>query len=105
MRRKFRWIAPTFLSVALLAPIGAMAIPAPQDDHERREQEEREHRYYDSSHKDYHVWDAHEDELYRRWLEERHEAYVEFNRLNHKRQDAYWRWRHEHEEHEEHEHH
>jgi hypothetical protein len=42
--------------------------------------------------------------MYRHWLEERHEAYVDFERLERKQQRAYWKWRHEHEEHEEHEH-
>jgi hypothetical protein len=42
--------------------------------------------------------------MYRRWLEEKHDTYVEFGRLNHKRQEEYWKWRHRHEEHEEREH-
>jgi len=38
-------------------------------------------------------------------MEERHEAYVDYERLDRKRQEEYWKWRHKHEEHEEHEHH
>ena len=104
MRREHKFVASLFLSAALMAPLGALAIPRPQDDHERHEQEERERRVYDPYHKDYHNWDQREDQAYRHWLEEKHESYVEFERLDHKRQDAYWKWRHKHEEHEEREH-
>jgi len=76
---------------------------APQDDHERREQEERERRerIYDPDHRDYHNWDEGEDRAYRHWLEERHEAQVDYDRLDERRQHEYWEWRHKHEEHEE----
>ena len=59
---------------------------------------------YDRVHKDYHNWDVKEDEVYRHWLETKHQAYVEYEKLDQKRQEEYWKWRHEHEEHEEHEH-
>lgn len=98
MRGKRQWLTSAALSVAMIAPMGALAMSAPQDDHERHEQEERDHRIYDPVHKDYHNWDAREDAAYRRWLEEKHEAYVEYNRLDHKRQDDYWKWRHKHED-------
>ena len=106
MRRRDQVLASLFVTAALMAPIGAMAMPRPQDDHERHEQEEREHRdrVYDRDHWDYHSWDQREDQAYRHWLDERHEAYVEYNRLNRKRQREYWKWRHEHQEHEEREH-
>ena len=104
MRRNNQRLASILLSAALMAPIGALAVTAPQDDHERHEQEEREHRVYDPYHKDYHNWDRREDDAYRHWLDGRHEGYVDYDRLNRKRQREYWRWRHEHEEHEEHEH-
>lgn len=38
------------------------------------------------------------------WLEERHETYVDYDKLEHQRQEEYWKWRHERQEHEEHEH-
>jgi hypothetical protein len=103
MRREHNYVASFFLSAALIAPVGALAVPMPQDEHERHEQEEREHRVYDPANRDYHNWDAREDEAYRRWLEEKHETYVDYDRLNHKRQEEYWKWRHKHAEHEEHE--
>ena len=104
MRRGKQWIASIFVSTVLMAPLGAFALPAPQDDHERHEQEEHERRVYDAEHKDYHNWDRREDEAYRHWLDARHEAYVDYDRLDHKMQREYWKWRHEHEEHEEREH-
>jgi hypothetical protein len=104
MHRGNKYVASLFISAALLAPMGAFAMAAPQDDHERHEQEERERRVYDPYHRDYHNWDRREDEVYRRWLETRHEAYVDYEHLKHKEQRAYWTWRHNHEEHEEHEH-
>jgi hypothetical protein len=100
-----KYVASLFLSVALMAPMGAFAMAAPQDDHERHEQEERrERRVYDPYHKDYHNWDDHENTAYRRWHEDRHAAYVDYDRLKKRDQRAYWNWRHEHQEHEEHEH-
>jgi hypothetical protein len=106
MHRGNKYVGALFLSAGLMAPLAAKAALAPQDDrdHERHEQEERERRVYDRDHHDYHTWDQREDGMYRHWLEERHEAYVEFERLEGKQQRAYWKWRHEHEEHEEHEH-
>ena len=96
MNCRKRLISSLFLSVAMLAPIGALALPVPQDEHERREEQRR---VYDSAHKEYRNWDVHEDAAYRRWLKERHESYVEYEKLDHKRQEEYWKWRHEHEDH------
>ena len=99
MHRKKRFVASMFLSAAFLLPVGAFAFPAPQDDHEKHEQEMHERRVYDSVHKQYRNWDSHEDEAYRRWFTERHETYVDFGKLDKKRQEEYWKWRHEHEDH------
>lgn len=105
MHRGFRLLGLVLLSAALTAPLAnAQPVIAVQDrdEHDR----DREHRrVYDPYHKDYHEWDAREDSVYRHWLEGRHEAYVDYERLKHKEQNEYWKWRHEHEEHEEHEHH
>jgi hypothetical protein len=94
MHRGNRYVASLFLSATLLAPIGAFAAPAPQDDHERHEEQAR--RVYDAEHKVYHNWDDHEDVAYRRWFEERHVTYVEYEKLKDKDQRAYWKWRHDH---------
>ena len=105
MRLGPKYVALLFLSAALMAPVGALALPVPQDDHEKHEQEGRERKVYDSVHKDYHNWDAREDQAYHRWLETKHESYVDYDRLDHKRQDEYWKWRHKHADHEDNEHH
>ena len=110
MRRKNQCVASMFLSAALIVPIGAIAMPAPQDEHERHEQEEHQRRYYDQQYKDYHNWDNREDRMYRQWLAERNYGYTDYDRLAARDQQDYWRWRHQqekrerHEEHEEHEH-
>jgi hypothetical protein len=73
------------LGVALLAPTYSFA-----QDHDR------DHRYYDAEHKDYHEWNANEDRAYHRYWEDRHRHYIEWERANAAQQRAYWRWRHEH---------
>ena len=65
MRSGYKNLAAMCLSAALMSPIAALAMPRPQDDHERHEQEEREHRVYDPAYKDYHNWDQREDGAYR----------------------------------------
>jgi hypothetical protein len=104
MHRGNRWIASLFVSAALVVPIGAMATPRPQDDHERQEREEHERRMYDQEHRDYHQWDEHEERMYREWLRQRNFAYIDFDQLTPRDQRAYWHWRHEKQEHEEREH-
>jgi hypothetical protein len=99
MHRGNRYVASLFLTAAFMAPISAFATPVPQVD---QRHEEHERRVYDPYHKDYHNWDRREDDVYRHWLGDRHEAYVDYEHLKHKDQRAYWNWRHEHEEHEHH---
>jgi hypothetical protein len=54
-------------------------------------------RAYDNTRRDWHPWDEREERAYRYWIEEeRHERYVEFDRLASNRQRDYWRWRHDH---------
>src|ERR1700761_6730660 len=53
-------------------------------------------RIYDSHHHDYHNWDDREDRAYRRYLTEKHYEYVEYQKQQHRRQEAYWKWRHHH---------
>lgn len=84
-------VAMTLLA-CLAAPLMTFATP---DDHDRDDRG-RERRYYDREHRDYHAWDAREDAAYRRWRAERHEKYVEYERLKAKEQERYWHWRHEH---------
>jgi hypothetical protein len=87
MQSRYRYVSSLFLAAALLAPPGIMAAFAPQEQqHEERAREE--HRYYDG-----------ENRAYRRYLEERHREYVDFDHANRRQQQAYWHWRHEHPDH------
>lgn len=103
MHRGSKYLASLFVSAALMAPLGALAL-APQDDRDHERHERQERRVYDPYHKDYHNWDEREDGTYRHWLEGRHRTYVEYEHLQRRQQRAYWNWRHEHEEHEHMEH-
>jgi hypothetical protein len=53
-------------------------------------------KFYDRSHKDYHVWNDGEDKSYRAYLETRHRTYREFSKTSKAQQQAYWKWRHDH---------
>jgi|SRR5580704_3891542 hypothetical protein len=79
-------IGAGLLLTGLLAPIAPLPAEAQSVDV----------RVYDSHHKDYHNWDDHEDHAYRRYLAEKHYEYREYQRQSHRRQEAYWSWRHSH---------
>ena len=82
MRRIF---TAAFLGGMLLSP--AMTMLA----------QDRDHRYYDRDHRDYHEWNESEARAYRHWLtEERRHAYHDWARASRREQRDYWRWRHEH---------
>lgn len=83
-----RYFGAILLSAALLTPIAGMAA---DDDHK-----DKDHRYYDRSNKDYHAWNNNEDQAYRKYLQEQHRDYRDFNRANKRDQDNYWKWRHAH---------
>jgi hypothetical protein len=51
-------------------------------------------RVYDEYHSDWHRWNHDEDLAYRRYLDERHESYRDYNHLNKDEQKDYWNWRH-----------
>jgi len=88
MFRSCKRLSSFVLLAALALPVASFA----RDDHDH----DRDHRYYDRAHKDYHRWDAHEDAAYRRWAEENHRHYVDFSRLRREDQERYWAWRHDH---------
>jgi hypothetical protein len=81
-----RYLIALFLGTVLIAPVAVRA-----DDKDRNER-----RYYDRTHKDYHVWNADEDRAYRRFLEENHHPYREWTKARRRDQEEYWNWRHEH---------
>lgn len=53
-------------------------------------------RIYDDYHSDWHRWDHNEDIAYRRYWNDRHERYRDYNKLNKDEQKNYWNWRHDH---------
>jgi hypothetical protein len=79
------------LGVALLAPAYSFA-----QDHDRDDHHDRDHRYYDAEHRDYHEWNANEDRAYHRYWEDRRHRYIDWERANAAQRRAYWHWRHEH---------
>jgi hypothetical protein len=90
MTKSHRYLASLFLSTALAAPTVIFAAATPQDEH-------RDDRgVYDRDHKDYHKWDDHENEAWRRFLNENHRKEHEFAKANRKEQSDYWNWRHAH---------
>jgi hypothetical protein len=106
MQKWYRYLGTALLSATIMTPLAiAKPVPAIQDHDDHDRDHDRDHdnrRVYDPYHKDYHNWDNAEDRAYRGWLESRHEAYVDYNRLKQKEQREYWNWRHEHEDHDHH---
>jgi hypothetical protein len=99
MPRIQRYLGSLLLGATMVAPMLMTASPNPQDRQEGRREEssERQRRYYDRDHKDYHVWNDREDGNYRRWSDERHyRTYRPFYKLKRKEQSEYWEWRHAH---------
>ncbi len=84
-----RYFSTALLGAALLLPVAT--VRADDDDHR-----DRDRRYYDTEHRDYHVWNNREDQAYRRYWRERNEDYRNWQRLNRDQQRDYWRWRHNH---------
>jgi hypothetical protein len=83
--RHFLILGGLLMSAALLAPVAVMA-----DDHHG------EKRYYDRNGRDYHYWNADEDQHYRAYLVEQHRAYVPFVSVGVRHRREYFRYRHEH---------
>lgn len=74
------------MAASVISPVAVMA----QEDHRG------EVRYYDRDGRDYHNWNREEDRRYRAYLVERHRAYVPFVRIDVRRRQEYFRYRHEH---------
>ena len=88
-----RLVGLVLLSAALSAPVAVRADD--QNKHHERDRD-RDGRYYDTQHRDWHQWNDREDRAYRRYLEERHREYREYGKLNNREQREYWKWRHNH---------
>ena len=111
MNRTLRLCNVVFISAALMVPglLTASAFARAQDDKTRDEKvekadkaqkkadkEERKVRVYDAKHKEYHDWTNEEDRAYRRYLEEKHDEYIDYQKLKAEQQAQYWEWRQTH---------
>jgi len=74
------------MAASMIAPVAVMAA----GDHRG------EVRYYDRDGRDYHNWNGEEDRHYRAYLVEQHRTYVPFVKVNVRRRQEYFRYRHEH---------
>jgi len=74
------------MAASMIAPVAVMAA----GDHRG------EVRYYDRDGRDYHNWNGEEDRHYRVYLVEQHRTYVPFVKVNVRRRQEYFRYRHEH---------
>jgi hypothetical protein len=84
-----RYITTVILAAAVAAPALVMATPRPQEGSVQI-------RVYDRNHHDYHNWNDREDHAYRGYLEGQHRGYVTYEHQNHKVQNSYWTYRHNH---------
>lgn len=53
-------------------------------------------RYDDRLGHDSHEWNEQEDRYYRQYLQDSRRNYRQFDRINRRDQERYWRWRHAH---------
>jgi basic membrane lipoprotein Med (substrate-binding protein (PBP1-ABC) superfamily) len=84
----YRYLSAFVLGAALLAPAALRA----DDDHHRVKVKV----YYDREGRDRHEWNDNENQAHRRYLQEQHREYREFDRNTRQQQADYWRWRHNH---------
>ncbi len=84
-----------FLGAILLS--GALFLPAALQAQDRQDRNDiQTKRVYDSQHKDYHEWNADEDQAYHRYLKENHKKDHDWSKASKKEQAEYWNWRHQH---------
>jgi hypothetical protein len=84
--KHFMILGGLMMAASLIAPVAIMA-----DDHHRGER-----RYRDVDGRDYHYWNDNEDRQYRTYLVEQHRVYVPFVKVDGRRRQEYFRYRHEH---------
>jgi hypothetical protein len=88
-----RFLSTLVVTVGLLAPGLGLGVTAAQE-RVAIKAGPVQLRIYDRSHKDYHVWDDHEDQTYRKYLNDNHQNYRPIAKLSHKQQTSYWNSRH-----------
>jgi hypothetical protein len=89
MYHPHRYISSLFLAAALVTPVAIMAAPEPQNAGEQV-------RVYDKAHKDYHVYDDNEKQVYTQFRVT-HKTYNEdLPKATPKQQAVYFNYRHAH---------
>ena len=91
--QKHRFLSSLVVTVALLAPGLGLTLATAQE-RVAIKAGPVSVRVYDRAHKDYHVWDASEDQNYRQYLNDNHRAYRPIAKLSNKQQTTYWNTRH-----------
>jgi hypothetical protein len=84
--KQFLILGGLMMAASLLAPVAIMA-----DGNHRGEK-----RYRDADGRDYHYWNDDEDRQYRVYLVEQHRPYVPFVKVDVRRRQEYFKYRHEH---------
>lgn len=91
----YHYLKVVVLTTALVVPV---AFGAEDHNQERRQNDQQMRHYEDKAHNDSHDWNESEDQAYRRYLQEHHKKYRNFERENKREQSDYWTWRHAHSE-------
>lgn len=93
-----RLLYTCLLGSAMLMPVAMKA-----DDHDR--DRARAQRYYDSDTRQWHDWNDHEQEAYKRYLKEQKRRDRDWAKASKKEQREYWKWRHNHPDRDDHDRH
>jgi Ni/Co efflux regulator RcnB len=96
-----RLVSSMLLMGALAAPVGLQA--QERNDHDRDDQaraqqhDRKDHDRRDNDRR----WNKNEEPYYRQWYTQTHngQEYREYNRMNKRDRDDYWKWRHQHGDH------
>jgi len=83
-----------FLAVAL-ASCGLLALQVSAQ-YGSNAYRDRDGRYYDRDHRDYHEWNDREARAWHRYWQEQHRREIAWERAKERQRRDYWRWRHEH---------
>ena len=92
MHRIHSYVGSFILCAALLAPTAALAAAPITPTQDAAVQV----RVYDEKHKDYHVWDDHENGAWVRFQDEKKWKHHDWAKANKHEQEQYWEWRHSH---------
>jgi len=83
-----RYLSACLMGAGLL--VTTLVVRADDDNHQQNK------RYYDRDAKDWHEWNANEDQTYHRYLQEKSLPAHDWTKANRKQQRDYYKWRHSH---------